>query len=129
MGSGVPVEDGAEGVGDIVDGVHAGHLACGDKRGEHSPVLGADLVAGEEGILPRQCDRADLVLDRVGVELEGAVVEEADQAGPVREGIADIFGQQGLLRDTRELGLQPRLECGEIVAACSRRAARRSAGA
>lgn len=89
------VEDGAEGVGEIVDGVHAGHFAGGDERGEHGPVLGADLVAGEEGVLAGQRDRTDLVFDRVGVELEGAVVEEADQAGPMREGIADILGQKG----------------------------------
>ena len=94
-GFGVSVEDGAEGVGEIVDGVHAGHFAGGDERGEHGPVLGADLVAGEEGVLAGQRDRTDLVFDRVGVELEGAVVEEADQAGPMREGIADILGQKG----------------------------------
>ena len=58
-------------------------------------------------------DRTDLVLDRVGVELEGAVVKEADQAGPVREGVADVLGQLGFLRDARELGFQPRLERGD----------------
>jgi hypothetical protein len=109
----VPVEDGPEGVGEVVDGVHACQLAGGDERREHGPVLGADLVAGEEGVLPRQRDRADLVLDRVGVQLQRAVLKEADQAGPVREGVADILGQQGLLRDARQLVLQPGLERGD----------------
>ncbi len=104
------VHDGVQGGGEVIDGVHAGHFAGGDERGEHSPVLGADLVAGEEGVLPRQRDRADLVLDRVGVEFKGAVVKEADQALPVGEGVADVLGQQGLLGDTGELRLQPGLE-------------------
>lgn len=43
----------------------------------------------------------------------GAIVDKADQAGPVREGVADILGQQGFLRDARELGLQPGLERGD----------------
>jgi hypothetical protein len=81
-----------EGVGEVVDGVQARQFAGGDERGEHGPVLGANRVAREERVLPCQRDRADLVLDRVGVELEGAVVEEADQAGPVREGVADVLG-------------------------------------
>ncbi len=55
----------------------------------------------------------NLVPDRVGIEFEGAVVQDADQAGPVREGVADVLGQLGFLRDTGELGLQPGLERGD----------------
>ena len=127
-GFGVSVEDGAEGVGEIVDGVHTCHLADGDKRGEHAPVLGADLVAGEEGVFAGQRDRTDLVFGRVGVELEGSVVEEADQAWPVRKGIADILGQRGFLRDARQLRFQLGLSAAMIGAECSRRAARRLLG-
>ena len=95
----VVFEDGAECGPDVVDWIDAGHLAGGDEGGEHCPVLGADLIAGKEGILPCQGNRPDLVLDWVGVEFEGAIIEEADQARPVCEGIADILGQQGFLRD------------------------------
>lgn len=77
----MPVEDGAERVCEVIDGAHAGQLADGDQRGEPGP----GRVAGEEGVLPGQPDGADLVLGRVGVELEGAVVEEKDQAGPVAQ--------------------------------------------
>ena len=45
MGSGVPVEDGPECVGEVVDGVNTGQLAGSDERGEHSPVFSADLVS------------------------------------------------------------------------------------
>jgi hypothetical protein len=84
-----------------------------DQQGAHGPVLGANLVAGEERVLAGQRDRSDLVLDRVCVELEDTVVEEADQAGPVRQGVADVLGELGCLRDARELGLEPGRECGD----------------
>ena len=48
------VEDGAKGGVEVVDGVQAGHLAGGDQRGEHGPVLGAYLFACEERVFPRQ---------------------------------------------------------------------------
>jgi hypothetical protein len=44
----VAVKDGAQGGGEIVDPVNVGHLAGGDQRGEHRPVLGASFVPGEE---------------------------------------------------------------------------------
>ena len=71
------VEDGPEGIGEVADGAHAGQLAGGNQRGEHGPVLGADFVPCEEGVLPGQRDRTDLVFDRVGVQLEGAIVDKA----------------------------------------------------
>jgi hypothetical protein len=123
----VTVENGAKGFGEVVDGVHAGQLAGGDERGEHGPVLGTGLVAGEVGVLAGERDRADLVFDRVGVELQRAVVEEADQAGPVGEGVADVLGELGFLRDAGELGLQPWFQRGDDGAECSRRAASRMA--
>jgi len=89
----VSVEDGAEGFGDVVDGVHAGQLAGGDERGEHGPVFGADFVAREERVFSCQRDGADLIFDRVGVQLERAVFQETDQAGPVRQSLADVLGQ------------------------------------
>ena len=53
------------------------------------------------------------MIDRVGVQLERAVLQETDQAGPVRQGVADVLGQPGFLRDARQLGFQPRLERGD----------------
>ena len=74
----VAVEDRTERGVDILDRVNRGQLARCDQRGEHCPVLGTDFVPGKEGILPREGDRPDLVFDRVGVELERAVFQEAD---------------------------------------------------
>ena len=107
------VENGPKSVGDIVDRVHAGHFAGGDQRGQHCPVLCAGFIAGKKCIFSRKSYWADLVLDRVGVQLKRAVLEEADQAGPMCKGVADVLGQLGFLRNAGELGLQPRLERGD----------------
>ena len=42
---------------------------------------------------------SDLVFDRIGVQFQSAVFQEPRQAGPVRQGVSDIFGQLGGLRD------------------------------
>jgi len=53
-------------------------------------VCGAELVTREEGVLPCQDDREDLVLDRVSVELEPSVFEEAREPWPDAE--ASLLG-------------------------------------
>lgn len=89
----MPVEDNTEGVGEIVDGVHAGHLAGGYERGKHCPVLDAELIADEGAVLTCQRDWTDLVFDRVGIEFEGAVFEEAGQAGSASESVVNFIGK------------------------------------
>ena len=69
-------------------------------------------LPAQEFVFPGQGNRSDLVLDRVGVQLDGAVLKETDQAGPVRQGVADVLGQLRFLRDARELCFQPGLERG-----------------
>src|SRR3546814_17580130 len=48
------VDDGGEGVGDVGDGIDAVQLAGGDDGGEERPVLGPDLMTGEQGVPARQ---------------------------------------------------------------------------
>ena len=43
------------------------------QRGEDGPALDAGLASAEKAVLPWQRDPADLVLNRVGIEFEGAV--------------------------------------------------------
>jgi hypothetical protein len=50
-------------------------------------------VAREEGVLPCQGDRADLVLDRIGVELEPPVFEEAREPWPDAKRVPDVLRQ------------------------------------
>src|SRR3546814_12642019 len=95
---------------DVGDGIDAVQLAGGDDGGEERPVLCADLVTGEQGVLARQGDGTDRVLDRIGVEFEAAVLEEPGEARPVAEGIADVAGEGCAGRDRRQLRLEPRSE-------------------
>jgi hypothetical protein len=44
------------------------------------------------------------------VDLDAAIVDEADQACPAREGVADRFGKFRLLADELQLGTQPRVQ-------------------
>lgn len=48
------VEDGAQGGGEVIDGVHVVHLAGLDERGDDGPVLGPGVVACKEGVLAVQ---------------------------------------------------------------------------
>ena len=52
-------------------------------------------MAGKQRILSGQADRPDGVFDRVGVEFEAAVIEEAREPVPMSEAITDVFGQLG----------------------------------
>lgn len=73
-------------------------------------MLAAAVGAGEESILPVQRDGTDRTLDDIGVDLDATVIEEACEAFPARERVADRFRELGLLADQRELGAQPGFE-------------------
>jgi len=78
-----------------------------------APVFGPDFMSGEESVFPGQADWPDGVLDRVGVELETSVFEEARQPLPMIERIADILGERRPAGDHRQLLLEPRLQRGD----------------
>src|SRR3546814_16052616 len=67
----------------------------------------AAVASGEQMVFPAECHRTDGAFDRIGVEFDAAVVEEAGQAGPPSERIADGVGQRAARWDERELRLQP----------------------
>ena len=56
-------------------------------------MLSAAVGACEQSIFAIQRDRADGTLDGVVVEFDAAIVDEARQALPTRERIADRFGE------------------------------------
>src|SRR5690606_21624175 len=72
--------------------------------------LAAAIGAGEERVLAIERDRPDGSLDGVGIDLDAPVVEEAGEALPAGERVADRLGEPGLLADEFELGLEPGLE-------------------
>ncbi len=114
------VDQRLERIGQVADRIDVARLAIGDEAGEQRPVFRADLVSGKECILPSKSNFSDLVFDRVGVQFQAAVPQEPRQAGPVRQGIAYVFGQLGGFRDARELCFKPGAEglddrCGEFA--------------
>ena len=63
------------------------------ERRDRRPVLGAEVVPGEECILSAECNTADRSLDRIGVDLYAAVIEEAAETIEVVETIAERVGK------------------------------------
>src|SRR5690606_28316208 len=55
-------------------------------------------------------DWPDGALDGVGVDLDAAVIEEAAQAFPVAQTVADRFGQRRASRQPSQLFVEPRLQ-------------------
>ena len=80
------IEDGFERRGNVGDGIDVAQLAGRDDGGKQRPIFRSDLMTGEERILPCQSHGSDGVFNRVGVELEPAVIEEPGEAIPVSKG-------------------------------------------
>lgn len=77
-------------------------LQVPDQGRDDGPVLGAAIGAGKKGILPVEGDGTDGALDSVVVELNAAVIDQACQALPTRQRIADGIGKLALLADQAE---------------------------
>ena len=103
-------DDALDHVGQVAVRLDAGELAGLDQGCDHGPVLGAAVVAGEEGVIAGERDRADGALDHVGVDLDATVVEEQAEPGPAGERVADRLGELALLADEGELLAQPGFE-------------------
>jgi hypothetical protein len=91
-------DDGFERFGDVGDGVHIVELAGGHDGREQGPVVGPDFMTGEERVFSGQAHRPDGVLDRIGVELETPVFEEA---GSYRR----VLVTEGVRRQRLELAI------------------------
>ncbi|MHC2762952.1 hypothetical protein ACVIU7_008052 [Bradyrhizobium liaoningense] len=73
------IDNGLECFGDVGGRVDVVELAGGDERRKQGPIFSSNLMPGEESIFSGQADWPDGVLDRVRVELEAPVFEEAGQ--------------------------------------------------
>src|SRR5208283_2517325 len=94
-------------VGEVCLRIDAVQFASFNERSDTGPIFGAVIVASEECIFSIQNNRTDASLDNVGVELDAAVIKEASEPVPVVQGIADVFGDRRLARDTCELLFEP----------------------
>ena len=74
-------------------------------------MLSAAVRTCEQRIFPIECDRTDGAFDGIVVELDAAIIDEARQALPTRESIADGVGELALLTNQTEFCAQPTLEC------------------
>jgi hypothetical protein len=92
------VDEPEENIGEIGLRVDALEFAGFDQRRDTCPILGPAIVTGKKSILSRKRLRAHRTLDDVGVEIDAAVIEEASQAFPMRERIADGSGDGHLWR-------------------------------
>src|SRR5258708_39643181 len=104
------VDDPGEDVGQIAERVDIVQLTGLDQRGDGGPVFGATIRTCEQCILPIKRDGADGAFDGVVVELDAAIVYEARQAFPARQGVADGFGEFALLTDKTKFCSQPGFE-------------------
>ena len=78
----VAADDGLKRVGQVSMGLDAIELTSLDQRGDDSPVLGTDIVTGEERDLSVQGNRANGSLHGVAVHLDPSVGEEQTKAFP-----------------------------------------------
>jgi pimeloyl-ACP methyl ester carboxylesterase len=93
-------------VGEWLDVVE---LRVADEGADRCPACGAAIRAREQVILAAQRDGPDGALDRVVVEFDAAVIEEAAKAVPTGQRIADRIGKAATGRDVSELRLEPSL--------------------
>lgn len=75
---------------------------------DDGPAVGAPVRAGEEMVLAPERDRADGTLDRVGIEFDAAVVEEAAESLLPSECVSDCFGQTAAPWHAVQLAFEPR---------------------
>ena len=86
--------------------VDAGELAVLDERGDNCPVVAAFVGSCEQGVFAVEGKRADGTLDGVVVEIDPAIIEEAREAIPAFEGIADRFAELGFGADLTAAGFE-----------------------
>lgn len=105
---GVIGENAGDDVCEVVPRIDAVELSRLDQRRDRGPLFAAALRAAEERILSGERQRAAGSFDDVGGDLDMAVVQNAGQARPARQRLADGLGELALLTDEAELHAHPR---------------------
>jgi len=121
----VSVDHACEHVMEIGVGLDVVKLAAFDQRTKHGPSMSTTIAAGEEMILATKCNGSNCAFNRVGIELDAAIMQEARQPFPARQRIPDRLrqgaaaGNKGKLRfEPEPYGIDNGL--GAIVARASR---------
>ena len=106
----VTIDHPREHVGEVSVGFDAVEFAGFDQRTDDRPTLTTSVTACKQVVLAAERHRADRALDRVRVEFDAPIMQEARQALPARERIADRFGKRAAARYKRKLRLQPGMQ-------------------
>jgi hypothetical protein len=107
------VDDGCERGGQVVLRIDGIEFAGLNERGDDRPVLGSNVVPGEECILPIDRYRPDGSLDGVVIDLDAAVGQEELQTIPVFSNIGQSLAEWRLGRNTGSVMDEPCLHVGD----------------
>src|SRR5688572_24065933 len=77
-----------------------------DERAYHGPAFATAIGAGEQVILAAEGHRSDRPFDRVCIELDAAIVDEAAERIPAHKSIADGFREPAAARNSGEFLIQ-----------------------
>ena len=105
--------DGAEGAGLPGMRTNGIELAGLDERGDQSPVLGAGVMTGEQGVFHVQRDWSDGPLDGVVVRFDPSIGQEQAEGLPVSGDVFQRLAQGRFRRDTSTMVGEPGLEVGD----------------
>ncbi len=104
---GMTVSHALEHVFEVGERLDVIELCCGDKRANGGPACAAAVRACEQMVLAAERDRSDGTLDRIVVEIDAAIVQEATKGRPAGESVTDRLGQAAAARDATKLHPEP----------------------
>jgi hypothetical protein len=95
-------------------------LAGFDQRTKNGPSMATAIAAGEEMILATECNRPNCAFNRVGIEFDAAIMQEARQSvprvrsGSLRQSCCGLVQEEAAVR-TRAASSRRRAwsDCGE----------------
>src|SRR5260221_13394936 len=91
---GISIDHASKHVGEVSVGLAAVQFACFDQRTNDCPTNPAAITTCEQMILSSESHRTNRALDRIGVEFDAAIIQEARQAFPARERVTGRLGKR-----------------------------------
>jgi hypothetical protein len=107
---GMSIDHARQDVGEVSVGFDAVEFAGFDQRADCCPACPAAVTAGEQMVLAAERHRADRPLDRVDVEFNATIMQEARQAFPARKCVTDRLGKRAAASDAGKLCFQPGMQ-------------------
>ena len=86
------VDHALENISDIAIGFDVVKLGGLDQRCDRGPAVGTAVTASKQMVFATERHRPDRPLDRIGIELDTAIIKEPAKALPAHKCIADGLG-------------------------------------